>query len=158
MGWISHPGQCWGKVQGDWGTLFWVDWSWPPAVISTLMQNHKQVAQGGWDKSNVNGVKEKRWENLTHLLWHLPLHKCSGSDSHQHGYFPCRATLVAFYSSKSEQQRTGKQSWAAEKCPGREPAKSRFILSSRTKPVVEPAPSFVKQASVLRKLGAGHQQ
>lgn len=96
----------------------------------------------------------EKWENLIYLLLWLYLHYL-GSDSPQHGYFPPRGMLVSYCSFKSEQEHTRRQSWVAEKCPGRQLGKNRFILSSRTKLVVEPAPSSIKQTSVLRKSGAG---
>lgn len=99
---------------------------------------------------NANAMKEKRWENI-----YFPKKRDPGADSPQHGYFPPGGMLVSFCSFKSEHEHTRRQSWVAGKCPGRQLGKSRFMLSSRTKLVVEPAPSSIKQTSVLRKSGAG---
>lgn len=111
-----------------------------------------------WDAvswPNANARKEKRWENLIYLLLCLYLNKSPRADSPQRGYFTPTGILVSLCSFKSEQEHTRRQSWVAEKCPGRQLGKSRFIFSFRTKPVVEPAPSSIKQTSVLRKSGAG---
>lgn len=111
------------------------------------------MAQGGCGKP-----KEWHEGEKTGKLWHFPLHKCSGSDSRQHGYFQVEECSYDFVLLSQSNSTPGGRAEQHKNALVGNLQKSRFILSSRTKLAVEPAPSSVKQASVLRKFGAGNIQ